>query len=60
MNRVLLQRAVHIVGVLLCIVALVLVANGSEIKSLIAGVIAAAGLAANAYGVWKPNTWLSF
>lgn len=52
------NRYIHVAGLVLCLVALYLAGSGTGAKSVITATIAGLGLIGNAYGVWRPTTWL--
>jgi len=52
------NRYIHAAGLILCLIALYLTGSEAGAKSVIAATIAALGLIGNAYGIWRPTTWL--
>ena len=52
------NRSIHFAGLVLCLVAINLIAGSTGLKSVVGLAIAGLGLVGNAYGVMRPNTWL--
>jgi hypothetical protein len=52
------NRSIHVAGLVICLCAIYLTADGNGLKSVVALAIAGIGLVGNVYGVLRPHTLL--